>query len=765
MIRSIELINWKTHKQSVLEFKKGVNVLIGIMGAGKSSVTDAISYALFGTFPMLNQKRVNTSDMITNRPAIEEFSQIKLIFEIEKNIYTITRKIKRTGGASEARIDKNGEYLQTQPERVTEVIQQLLKIDYDTFARAIYAHQNQLEYFLDLAKAERKRGIDQMLGLDSFSTAYDNATALLTNIKSQIESEQRFLETVQIATLKEALLKLQGEIESDKMSIQLIEKQKIDNEQIAAKLRIEFLALKDALLKKKSAQEAMIQFTTRINSIQEEITAIEALGIDPQKVVGLFEEMKEKERVLDKELIALIDKDKLAIKEISLLDFEIKKSKEDIAIRDRLHITLKGKDIDNMQKQLAQLEDTLGDEKAKVISCNDRIKESRKWLLEIEAHMDICPLCEQNLQQSSRAHIIQKRKDMIKELDEEVKRSEVLVSNCQKNMAILKSDLDAAKKAADKIKEYGNIDDALLLAQQKKDIAQTGYDALSKSIVVAQAELKALRSEIDKLKLNIDKLKLLETYRVKINEQRKMLELYKEQFDSVKADQKEAYMMQDSIGVLDAKIAQAQATIEGTKKRIDVSSRQLVEKQLEEQRYISAQHKIESKQNIIANMNNFKTALIETQSQLRANLVDTVNTIMHSLWNELYPYGDYRSIRLKANSDDYLLEMDVGEGNWVAVDNVSSGGERSIACLTMRIALSMVIVPNLRWIILDEPTHNIDSNGISKMIEVLGGKLPANLDQIFIITHEDAMKQIIGASVHLLDRDKSKSAHTNIAPL
>ena len=45
---------------------------------------------------------------------------------------------------------------------------------------------------------------------------------------------------------------------------------------------------------------------------------------------------------------------------------------------------------------------------------------------------------------------------------------------------------------------------------------------------------------------------------------------------------------------------------------------------------------------------------------------------------------------------------------------MASGGERSIACLAMRIAMAMVIVPNLRWLILDEPTHNIDEQGISK---------------------------------------------------
>ncbi|MCL5089789.1 MAG: hypothetical protein M1382_01295, partial [Candidatus Marsarchaeota archaeon] len=83
------------------------------------------------------------------------------------------------------------------------------------------------------------------------------------------------------------------------------------------------------------------------------------------------------------------------------------------------------------------------------------------------------------------------------------------------------------------------------------------------------------------------------------------------------------------------------------------------------------------------------------------------------------------------------------------------GGERSTACLTMRIALAMVIIPNLKWIILDEPTHNIDSNGINNLIEVMGNNLPKIVEQIFIITHDETLKQINDAAVFLLERDKS----------
>jgi DNA repair exonuclease SbcCD ATPase subunit len=75
----------------------------------------------------------------------------------------------------------------------------------------------------------------------------------------------------------------------------------------------------------------------------------------------------------------------------------------------------------------------------------------------------------------------------------------------------------------------------------------------------------------------------------------------------------------------------------------------------------------------------------------------------------------------------------------------------------------MVIVPNLRWLILDEPTHNIDENGINRFIGVLGGRLPELVEQIFIITHDSALKNISSARVYQLERDKDRNEYTSVA--
>ena len=173
---------------------------------------------------------------------------------------------------------------------------------------------------------------------------------------------------------------------------------------------------------------------------------------------------------------------------------------------------------------------------------------------------------------------------------------------------------------------------------------------------------------------------------------------------------------------------------------------------------------------MISNMNKFKSALVETESSLRNRLVSSINALMQDVWIQIYPYGDYPGIRLNAGKDDYLLEAATGIGadgsaTWVDLNGVASGGEKSIACLAMRISMSMVIVPNLRWLILDEPTHNIDENGINKLVQILGESLPKIVDQVFIITHDNALKNIGGARIYQLGRDKAKNEPTSFVEL
>ena len=212
MIKRIVLENWRTHARSELEFEKGTNVLVGQMGSGKSSVLDAICFALFGTFPALNAKRVSLDEIITSKPNKEDFAKVLLEFDYNGKSFVVERAIKRKG-TNEAKVSCNGKHLAgPKVSDVTGVIENALEINYDLFSRAVYSEQNQIDFFLKLSPAQRKEQFDELLDLQKYEKARANAVSVCNKIKeislerkNWIEKQKMFFDEKEILETKERL--------------------------------------------------------------------------------------------------------------------------------------------------------------------------------------------------------------------------------------------------------------------------------------------------------------------------------------------------------------------------------------------------------------------------------------------------------------------------------------------------------------------------------------------------------------------------------
>ncbi|MCD6367630.1 MAG: hypothetical protein J7L45_00935, partial [Candidatus Aenigmarchaeota archaeon] len=101
-------------------------------------------------------------------------------------------------------------------------------------------------------------------------------------------------------------------------------------------------------------------------------------------------------------------------------------------------------------------------------------------------------------------------------------------------------------------------------------------------------------------------------------------------------------------------------------------------------------------------------------------------------------------------------------GNWITVESVASGGERTTAVLTLRIAFALVLSPSLKWLVLDEPTHNLDDQGKEYLSDVLREKIGEFIDQVFLITHDDKLENAVTGYLYKLERKKEKNEPTRV---
>ncbi len=765
MIKSIELINWKTHKHTVMNFQKGVNVLVGVMGAGKSSVIDGISFGLFGTFPKLNHKRTTVEELISNRPSVKDDAEVRVTFTIGSDEYTVTRKLNRKESTS-SRLEKNGSYLQTQTARVNEEIESLIKVNYDTFSRAVYAEQNGLDYFLELTKGDRKRQMDEMLGLDSFAKAEENATSLINQIKGLIGDEEQMLVKMDREELKSQIDKLAAE--RDALAKEQLSLSAKSREGAAAikKLESELAELKSKSERSNTLSNSISSTSGRIDALKKEMLGIEAQGIDGKKVESDHDAVTKRLGEYDAELKALRKKESLEQKGLADAEAAVKLNQKRSEERDRLSDAVKGRALESMMKEHNSMNDTLQGVVKTLSSHRGRADELRKQAAELSEHISKCPVCEREMDEGTRKMLLERKETAISEATASMEDAQKQVKRLERELAESAKELDAVKLASSKLDDYRGLDEILAKSLQLAKAQKEEHERLSKSVEEHDREVQRLTKELNSLSIKLDALKRREKHEREIAELSKALESANAELRGINFDEKALYALQE-------RITRESSLLKATDEKISGNGRYMksVESQIEERAKSLAgmneiAARIETRRGQMGNMNKFRSALVDTEVRLRDSLIRSINTLMQSIWVEMYPYADYAAIRLNAKRDDYALEASAGaEENreWIEMDGVASGGERSIACLTMRIALAMVIVPNLRWLILDEPTHNIDENGINRFIGVLGGRLPELVEQIFIITHDSALKNISSARVYQLERDKDRNEYTSVA--
>ncbi len=765
MLDSLEITNWKTHKKTSLNFQKGVNVLIGVMGAGKSSTMDAVSFALFGTFPALNSKRITLPGLITNRPVQETEAAIKLSFTVDNDQYTVTRKIGDNGNS--AKLEKNGQHFQTQPTKVTEEIESILKIDYDTFSRVVYSEQNRLDYFLELPKGERKKQIDHMLGLDSFATAEENATSLINSIKGMINLEEESLVRTEIATIRKQFKQLNDEKETLKKEQEKLqtEEKKLKETLDSSKKKSE--ASKKALATKKEISEEIAKIKSKIATINEEIKKIETMKID-ENIADNLKKIEAEEAKLSKEIDQLRKNERVKSKEQGDIEANLKINKRRQEEREKIIAEIKNEDEKKVKLDLEKADTELQRITTDFAAKKGKSKELVDWASELSKHISKCPVCERDIPEEMKKSLIENKSSSIEAIEKEIKQLEKLAETRKTEITKLTELQNKLVVANKRLLDYKDLDTLIENGAKDQKRAAAEMEKLQKELEKLTKEHETSRNALTDLKNKQQITERKKNYESEIKQTSVVLEKKEKELSAIDVDEKLLYALQEEITKQSAALSDTTSKMHGNDKLLQNLETQLKEKQKQILDYEAMEKRILKKQSQLGNLNKFKIALVETETLLRNKLVSSINSLMQNLWPRLYPYGDYTSIRLDAKKDDYLLEVNTnvnGSAQWIQVDGIASGGERTVGCLGMRIALAMVVVPNLKWLILDEPTHNIDSTGIAKLIDVFGDELPNVVEQIFIITHDDNLKQITSAKVYQFDRDKALSAPTAITEI
>lgn len=204
----------------------GTTLIVGENGAGKSSLLDALTFALFGKpFRNINKPQlVNTitrKDLVVELEFVVQSTRYKIVRGIKPNIFEVY--------CNDSLVNQSAEMKDYQ-----EVLERtILKINYKSFCQVVILGSASFVPFMELPAAQRRSIIEDLLDLQVFTTmntllkqkVQDNASAINEN-----ENERKIVDT-KIKMVKEHLKDVRSKNE------QFIKEKKIALNDVEAKIQ------------------------------------------------------------------------------------------------------------------------------------------------------------------------------------------------------------------------------------------------------------------------------------------------------------------------------------------------------------------------------------------------------------------------------------------------------------------------------------------------------------------------------------------------
>lgn len=171
--------------------------LSGPTGSGKSSLIDAMIFALYGRVPRLGGRAV--APVIT---AGADRARVSFEFEVSGDTYVVSRVAERTdSGASvrEARLETaDGSPVASGAGEVTREVEDLLRLRFDDFTKTVVLPQGEFARFLKAGSTERRDLLRDLLGLDVYARLRELATERRSEASGRAGSARSQLEALEV---------------------------------------------------------------------------------------------------------------------------------------------------------------------------------------------------------------------------------------------------------------------------------------------------------------------------------------------------------------------------------------------------------------------------------------------------------------------------------------------------------------------------------------------------------------------------------------
>jgi DNA repair protein SbcC/Rad50 len=213
----LEMEGFTSFRQTTaVDFSKlDLFAISGATGAGKTSIIDAMIYALYGCTPRIGYKSIK--ELISQG---SDRLKVLLEFSSGRSLYRIARHTKWTGKQSNTDVrleEKDDEEWIPRADKVTQadpLIEEIVGLDFNGFTKSVVLPQGRFDEFLKGRIDERRKILSDLLQLDIYSRMMQRANEIAKENKNKSETLADLLARDYADATPENLTRVEKELES-----------------------------------------------------------------------------------------------------------------------------------------------------------------------------------------------------------------------------------------------------------------------------------------------------------------------------------------------------------------------------------------------------------------------------------------------------------------------------------------------------------------------------------------------------------------------